>query len=78
MTLNQLKLGPRLALAFSVILVLVVGICVVAWTKMSGIQDNLARMNQAEHMAQQAATWQGLTALNVNRTLAIAKLGMRM
>jgi len=75
MTLNQIKLGPRLALAFSVILVLVVGICAVAWGKMGGIQTDLASMTTAEHMAQQAATWQGLTALNVNRTLAIAKSG---
>ena len=75
MTLNQLKLGPRLALGFSVILVLVVGICAVTWTKMGGIQRDLARMNESEHMAQQAATWQGLTSLNVNRTLAMAKSG---
>jgi methyl-accepting chemotaxis protein len=75
MTLNQLKLGPRLGLAFSVILILVVGICAVTWTKMGGIQRDLAQMNDSERMAQQAATWQGLTALNVNRTLAIAKSG---
>jgi methyl-accepting chemotaxis protein len=75
MQLNQLRLGARLALGFSVILVLVALICAMGWTKMSQTLIDMAQVHEAQEQARQTEVWQGLTALNVNRTLAIAKSG---
>jgi methyl-accepting chemotaxis protein len=75
MQLNQLKLGTRLALGFSVILVLVAVICAVGWGKMSQTLRDIDRVHESQEIARRTEVWQGLTALNVNRTLAIAKSG---
>jgi methyl-accepting chemotaxis protein len=75
MNLNQLKLGARLALGFSLILALVAVICAVSWTKMSQTMHDLERVSDSQEIARLTEVWQGLTALNVNRTLAMAKSG---
>jgi len=75
MNLNQLKLGKRLALGFSVILVLVAVICAMGWTKMSQTLYDIDQVHTSQEVARRTEIWQGLTALNVNRALAIAKSG---
>ncbi len=75
MQLNQLKLGTRLALGFSVILMLVAVICAVGWTKMSQTLRDIDRVHESQSVARRTEVWQGLTSLNVNRTLAMAKSG---
>jgi methyl-accepting chemotaxis protein len=75
MQLNQLKLGARLALGFSTLLVLVAIICGMGWKQMHQTLADSARVNESQHLARQTEVWQSLTALNVNRTLAIAKSG---
>jgi methyl-accepting chemotaxis protein len=73
--LNQLKLGLRLAAGFGVVLALVVVIAGLGWSRLAGTQAEIAATSVIQGRARSADRWQGLTSLNVNRTLAIAKSG---
>jgi len=75
MILNRMKLGPRLAVGFGMVLTLVLGIATVGWVKLNTITQRIEATRLADERARMADEWAGFTALNVNRTLAIAKSG---
>ncbi len=75
MLLNRLKLGPRLTLGFVVVLMLVITISTMGWLRLSVIAHDIEETSSAQRHANDAGHWESLTALNVNRTLAIAKSG---
>ncbi|TBO27961.1 HAMP domain-containing protein [Aquabacterium lacunae] len=75
MFLNRMKLGPRLTVGFGIVLALVLGIASVGWVKLNAITRGIEATRLADERARMADEWAGLTALNVNRTLAVAKSG---
>ena len=75
MRLNDMKLGARLGLGFGMVLVLAAVIALVGWFRLASMLDGAERNVQAQERASAAQRWEGLTLLNVNRTLAIAKSG---
>ena len=75
MQLNQLKIGPRLALGFGVVVGLMAVIVALTMNRLSHIRDANANSLQMQQRAAMAAEWRGLVTLNANRALAIAKAG---
>ncbi len=75
MQLNQFKLGTRLGLGFAAVLFLVAVISGLGWSRLRSTQVATQNALNAQQRAQSALSWQGLTTLNVARTLAIAKSG---
>jgi methyl-accepting chemotaxis protein len=75
MKLNDLKLGLRLALGFTLVLALVPVIAGLGWWRLQATQAELEHVASIEARALSAAQWKSLTHLNVTRTLAIAKSG---
>jgi methyl-accepting chemotaxis protein len=75
MQLNQIKLGGRLGAGFGLVLLLAALIAVMGWQRLLTTRDNLDTSERINLRARDALKWQGLTQLNVNRTLAIAKSG---
>ncbi|MBI5925935.1 MAG: HAMP domain-containing protein [Aquabacterium sp.] len=73
--LHQLKLGPRLWLGFGLVLLLTAVIALVGWLRLSSTVDDIDANAQVQSRAMAALKWEGLTLLNVNRTLAIAESG---
>lgn len=72
---NQIKLGGRLGAGFGIVLLLTVLIAFTGWQRLLSARDTLNGNEQVSQRARDALKWQGLTQLNVNRTLAIAKSG---
>jgi methyl-accepting chemotaxis protein len=75
MRLNSMKLAPRLALGFSLVLALVGLIAGLSWQGFRQTQAQMDRTVAALGEAGDADRWRALTHLNVNRTLALAKSG---
>ncbi len=75
MNLRQLKLGQRLALGFGSVMALAALIAVVGWAGLTSTMTDVEINNQYQERATQALRWEGMTLLNVNRTLAIAEAG---
>ena len=75
MRLNQLKLGVRLGFGFGIVLLLAGLIASIGWFRMTHTLDNIRANTAANERATDALRWEGLTLLNVNRTLAIAESG---
>jgi methyl-accepting chemotaxis protein len=75
MKLNQLKLGARLGVGFGAVLVLAALIAAIGWERLGHTLGNIQANGQAQERAREALRWEGLTLLNVNRTLAIAESG---
>ena len=75
MKLNQLKLGARLGFGFGTVLVLAAMIASIGWERLGHTLGNIQANTLAQERAQEALRWEGMTLLNVNRTLAIAKSG---
>jgi methyl-accepting chemotaxis protein len=73
MNLNSMKLAPRLALGFSLVLALVGVIAGLSWQGLRETQAQLGRTAAVLGEAGDADRWRGLTQLNVARTLALAK-----
>ena len=73
--LNSLKLARRLALGFCVVLALVVGMAALSLYSLQRTDTAASHIAQALQQAAAAGRWQGLTQLNVSRTLALAKSG---
>ena len=72
---NQLKLGARLWTGFGLVLGLVLAITALGWSRLESTRINIDANEQAHERATDALRWEGLTLVNVNRTLAIAKSG---
>jgi methyl-accepting chemotaxis protein len=75
MKLNQLNFAVRLGLGFGLVLMLACLIVVTGWHRLNTNRVNIDATELANQRAADALRWQGLTQLNVNRTLAIAKSG---
>jgi methyl-accepting chemotaxis protein len=73
--LHQMKLGQRLALGFGVVLLLAALIALVGWSRLTQVMTDVDRSAAMQARAAAAQKWEGMTLLNVNRTLAIAKAG---
>jgi methyl-accepting chemotaxis protein len=76
MKLNSLKLGPRLAFGFGVVLALAATIASIGWFRLEKTQDDMAATAVREHRAIIAERWTQLTELNVTRAMAIIKSGV--
>ena len=75
MKLNQLKLGARLGFGFGTVLVLTALIASIGWERLGHTLGNIEANTRAQERAREALRWEGMTLLNVNRTLAIAESG---
>ena len=75
MRLNELSLRTRLGLGFGAVLLLTALIALGGWLQLNQSRDAIEAMTQANARAQDTRHWQGLTSVNVARTLAIAKSG---
>jgi methyl-accepting chemotaxis protein len=70
-----MKLAPRLALGFSLVLALVGLIAALSWQCLRQTQAQMDSTVDVLGEAADADRWRALTHLNVNRTLALAKSG---
>ena len=75
MTLNNLRIGTRLAIGFGAVLALLLAIVVTACVQLARTGDGLTELMVVEQRAALARDWVGKTRLNVARTIAIAKAG---
>jgi len=73
MTLNNLRIGPRLAIGFVAVLLLLVVIVAIASWQLSRTADGVTEVSNLEQRAGIARDWAAKTQLNVARTIAIAK-----
>ena len=75
MQLNQLKIGPRLALGFGVIVGLMAVIVGMTLNRLAHLEvDNAFALRMQQRMAM-AIEWRGHVNLNASRALAVAKSG---
>ncbi len=75
MQLNHLKIGPRLALGFGIVVGLMAVIVVLMMTRLAHIKAANADAMQMQQRAAMADEWRGHVNLNASRALAIAKAG---
>jgi methyl-accepting chemotaxis protein len=73
MKLNQIKLGPRLVIAFLALVLLGVVNAAVGWWRLETAHQDFADLQEGQSRAAHALEWEGLTRLNVNRALVIAR-----
>jgi len=71
--LNALTLGRRLSLGFGMVLALVVAIASVSIGALQRGRSSAEHVVHALSNASEADSWRGMTLLNINRTLALAK-----
>ena len=75
MNLQQLKIGPRLALGYGFVVALLVMIVAVSVFRLEGVVSDNNRLLQLQQRAASADDWRGLVYLNASRALAVAKSG---
>ena len=75
MTLNNLRIGPRLTIGFGAVLVLLLVIVGIAYVQLARTADGLTALADLNQRAGIAREWTGKTQLNVARAIAIAKAG---
>jgi len=74
MTLNNLRIGPRLAIGFGAVLALLLVIVGIAYFQLTHTTTgSLSELTDADRRAGIARDWLGKTQLNVARAIAIAK-----
>jgi len=74
MTLNNLRIGPRLAIGFGAVLALLLVIVGIAYFQLTHTTTgSLSELMDADRRAGIARDWLGKTQLNVARAIAIAK-----
>ncbi|MBC8055219.1 MAG: HAMP domain-containing protein, partial [Rhizobiales bacterium] len=73
MTLNNLRIGPRLAIGFGAVLSLLVAIVAIASYQFARTADGLQALSSFDERATIARDWAAKTQLNVARVVAIAK-----
>jgi methyl-accepting chemotaxis protein len=74
MTLNNLRIGPRLAIGFGAVLALLLVIVGIAYFQLTHTTtSSLSELTDADRRAGIARDWLGKTQLNVARAIAIAK-----
>jgi len=72
MKLNQLKIGPRLALAFGVVIGLMFIITAITTLRLEGLKADSAKLLEMQRRAALANDWRSDVHLNASRALAIA------
>lgn len=81
MNLNTLRVGPRLAIGFGAVLLLllvtIVAIVAIACLQLARTASGLAELDNFDERAAIARDWVGKTQLNVTRAIAIAKASGR-
>jgi methyl-accepting chemotaxis protein len=75
MNLNQLKIGPRLALGFGTVLALLALMCAVLYARLEFLAQDTSKVVEMQKRAELATEWRALVQLNASRALAIAKSG---
>lgn len=75
MKLDHMKLGTRLAAGFGAVLLLMLGIVGVAYERLDHLRGSFGEAIEMERRASMADEWRGLTNLNANRAIALAKTG---
>jgi len=75
MRLNQLKIGPRLALGFGVVIGLMFIISAITTLRLEGLKTDSAQLLELQRRAAMAEQWNAQAQLNASRVLAIAKSG---
>ena len=73
--LQRLKIGPRLALGFGAVIVLMTVIVSIAYLRFEHINADTDRVLELQRRAAVAEAWRADTNLNATRALAIAKSG---
>ena len=73
MNLNTLRIGPRLAIGFGAVLLLLVAIVAIACLQLMRTAGGLTDLDNSDQRAAIARDWAGKTQLNVARAIAIAK-----
>jgi methyl-accepting chemotaxis protein len=73
MTLNNLRIGPRLAIGFGAVLALLTVIVGLAYLQLSRATTGLTELTELQQRETVAREWAGKTQLNVSRAIAIAK-----
>jgi len=73
--LNHIKIGPRLALGFGAIVLLMVAVVALMMSRLQQLSTDNAHLIELQRRAAVADDWRGLVQLNVARALAIAKAG---
>jgi methyl-accepting chemotaxis protein len=75
MKLNQIKIGPRLALGFGLVVALMAGIVAITYVRLEHVNADTDRVLELQRRASVAEAWRANTNLNASRALAIAKSG---
>ena len=75
MNFNNIRIGQRLALGFSIVLLLLVTLTGVAFQAISSATQGQQRLLEMERRARLADEWVASTQLNINRVMALAKSG---
>ena len=73
MNLNQLKTGPRMALGFGLVMVLMAIVVGVAYQRLTSLEGHLHYLLELQRRAKLADDWQSMTHLNASRAIAMAK-----
>ena len=75
MNFNNIRIGQRLALGFSIVLLLLVTLTGVAFQAISSATQGQQRLLEMERRARLADEWVASTQLNINRVMGLAKSG---
>ena len=73
MTLNNVRIGARLAIGFGAVLALLLLIVGIAYSQLNRTNGGLAELAELEQRAGIAREWVSKTQINVSRSVAIAK-----
>jgi len=73
MKLNNLRIATRLSLGFGAVLVLMLAIVVIAYSRFGTTSVGLTTLLSYQEQSELAQDWYGKTQLNVSRAIAIAK-----
>ncbi|MES2958220.1 MAG: methyl-accepting chemotaxis protein [Pseudomonadota bacterium] len=73
MSLNRIKIGPRLALAFGLVLALLMLAGGLAYQRLAHIAGEVEHLHEYERRAGLADDWRAMTLLNASRAIAVAK-----
>ncbi len=73
MTLNNVRIGPRLGIGFGAVLLLACAIVAIAWMQLSRTATSLGFLERQQERAAMVQHWEASTHLNVTRAVAIAK-----